>query len=399
MADRDYATRVRAMHTEIVNLSTRFEKETDIPVHAQLLPLIDALQRVSDDANAFLTLAEGTLATAKRDNDAHRREQAAPAARDPDAVSLKSLARRYKIAVKDLRSYNPHLDEYADSDALPRDTPVHLKPKARKDPKRQEVPPPPPPREEDLPPTPRGQPRASRSPRNATTRTFSESGTVDDYDYEDTPPDPPRPAAKQPRGRGSRPRPPAREAAPRGQASPAREPPADTIRSIASRHGVSVQALLLANEDRLDGFEFDQPLPPHIELTIPAGARAEEHIWTVRGDTIDVLAFDLAIAKGVLREYNPDLDDFDDDEHLPAEMELVVPLGESVAAQREHTPERGPPTRLVSLRVPTRLEDIADDHECTIDLLMDLNRDRRAVAQVRPGSKLPAGTVLAVPDG
>jgi LysM repeat protein len=337
----NYAVSVTEMHVSLVNLSAAFHQETHVPVHAQLLPLIDALSKVIDDASAFRKLTEDTLRSARPTAAVRQKKVAAgltDSGDDADRSSalnatedieesdtaaaprtLRGIASKYRVDASELRTMNPHLAQYGDDTVLPRHTPVSLHHETH-----------------DAAPA-------------------AETASTTDDDVDDVV----------------------------SLAAPMDEP-YDTVRNVAERGGVSVQDLLRANEVTLQEFSLDQPLPPGIDLRLPV---AEDGVCvTQRGDTVSLLATEMACTMNALVHNNEPLRAFHPHDLLPMGTRVIVPL------RHEEEPRR---FQSVTLRAPCMIGEVADDHRCSVAVLVDANAATLRGADLR--QPLRAGTVIAVP--
>uniref|UniRef100_A0A7S1L8A7 LysM domain-containing protein n=1 Tax=Neobodo designis TaxID=312471 RepID=A0A7S1L8A7_NEODS len=383
----DYVERVSALRVDLVNLSAAFHKEAHIPVAGQLRPLCAALERLRTDVAAFLELAEAARATATpakgridsttapADDGTTTPATDTPATASGRPVTLGALSRRYAINIADLRTLNPHLAKFGNNQPLPANTNVTLR---------------------DAPSVDAmGTPGELQPARRESTPEVS-------HGVGQTTPQPPRtsPAARRP------------PSAPLGKPE---TPGEDTVRLVAAAHGVSVQELLAANPESLAPFGVDDPLPPNLELTIPAGRPVDDVVFANRGDTLEALSVDLRVKISTLRRANPMLRDLPFDEPLPEGERIVVPNprtlvdnGDDSGRSATESDATGvgaddggwspgsAPTDVIRLRVPTTLEVVAEDHGVSLHELLHLNA-HRGWNRLSPDFKLPTGTYLSVP--
>jgi DeoR/GlpR family transcriptional regulator of sugar metabolism/phage tail protein X len=300
-----------------------------------------------------------------------------------DQVTIASLARRHKVSQETIRRHNPNLANFEDDDALPPNVAIRLPTSLTE-----------------------GESATQRTPARATTTSAADMSMSTLRVPANTPVAPGRPVDAQ----------------------------VNTIAGLAQQHNVD-EATIRQHNPEIADYADDEPLPAGAAIRLPARATrtparatttsaADMSMSTLRVpantpvapgrpadaqvNTIASLAQQHNVDEATIRQHNPEIADYADDEPLPAGAAIRLP------ARATRTPARATTTSaadmsMSTLRVPANTPVApgrpADAQVNTIaGLAQQHNVDEATIRQHNPeiadyadDEPLPAGAAIRLP--
>lgn len=201
-----------------------------------------------------------------------------------------------------------------------------------------------------------------------------------------------------------------------GEGEEGEEEPPTTLRSLTDQYAVTLRALRHANP-HLDDLRADDPIPANTKVRVPRGRRSASRTSsrsppasrkpTTSKRSLQRISKQSGVPLWVLREHNPELDDFADVDVIPADVPVRVPTEwngqEVVQHQRRSVVKDGRDVNDSLQRRSTNtyvtdgnesLRFIAYDvAEMTMPQIRSLNRQLNEFGDDEP---LPRGTPVAV---